>query len=112
MFKVIITQDFDHMSEVASRLVVDDIKEKQGGKESYVLGLATGNSPTGLYKHLAKKANKGDFDSTRITSFNLDEYAGLPGKNAQQRVMHAESYSYFMIQELFGLLHTKFREVN
>jgi len=27
MFKVIITRDFDHMSEVASRLVAEDIKE-------------------------------------------------------------------------------------
>jgi glucosamine-6-phosphate deaminase len=112
MFTVIITRDFDHMSEVAAQLVSDDIEKKLAGKNNYVLGLATGNSPTGLYKHLAKKSNGNKFDSSKIVSFNLDEYVGLPGENAQQRVLHPESYSYFMVQEFFGLLQTKFREAN
>ena len=103
-FKVIITRDFDHMSETASRIVVEDIQRKP----EYIIGLATGNSPTGLYKHLAKAANAGDFDSALVTSFNLDEYVGLPGENAQQRTLHPESYSFFMVQELFGLLRKKF----
>ncbi|MDT8274156.1 MAG: 6-phosphogluconolactonase, partial [Desulfomonilia bacterium] len=81
-------------------------------KETFVLGLATGNTPTGLYKHLAKAANEEQFDSSRIVSFNLDEYIGLPGENAQQRALHRESYSFFMVQELFGLLQKKFRETN
>ncbi len=112
MFTVIITRDFDHMSEVAARLVISDIGEAAGKKDGYVLGLATGNSPTGLYKHLAKAANTGQFDVAKIESFNLDEYIGLPGENAQQRVLHPESYSYFMVQEFFGLLQRKFREAN
>jgi glucosamine-6-phosphate deaminase len=74
--------------------------------------LATGHSPTGLYKYLANAANIGQFDSSRLVSFNLDEYVGLPGENAQQRALHKESYTFFMIQELFGLLKTKFHEVN
>jgi len=107
MFKVIITRDFDHMSEVASRLVAEDIKEKHKSREMYILGLATGSSPTGLYKHLAGAANAGEFDPSKIESFNLDEYVGLPGENAQQRALHPESYSYFMIQEFFGHLQNK-----
>lgn len=74
------------------------------------MGLATGNSPTGLYKHFARAANEGLFDSGRIRSFNLDEYVGLPGDNIQQRVLHPESYAYFMIQELFSHLEKKFIE--
>ena len=112
MFTVIITRDFDHMSEVAARLVISDIGEAADKKDGYVLGLATGNSPTGLYKHLAKAANAGEFNASKIESFNLDEYIGLPGENAQQRVLHPESYSYFMVQEFFGLLQRKFREAN
>jgi glucosamine-6-phosphate deaminase len=65
-----------------------------------------------LYKHLAKAANAGTVDVARVTSFNLDEYIGLPGENAQQRALHKRSYCFFMVQELFGLLRTKFREVN
>ena len=111
-FKVIITRDFDHMSEVASELVINDAKEQLTQKDRYTLGLATGNSPTGLYKHFAKAVNEGSVASSRIVSFNLDEYVGLPGENAQQRTLHPESYSFFMIQELFGLLSRKFHESN
>lgn len=108
--RVIITKDFSHMSRVAAETVKENIVSVLGRKEEFVLGLATGSSPTGLYKRLAKAANAGEFDSARIRSFNLDEYVGLPGENAQQRMMHPESYCYFMIQEFFGLLKNKFIE--
>lgn len=111
-FKVVITSDFDHMSEVAARIVLDNVQKTLADKGTYLLGLATGNSPTGLYKHFAKAANTGAFDPSKIKSFNLDEYIGLPGENAQQRALHRESYSFFMIQELFGLMNRKFKEVN
>jgi glucosamine-6-phosphate deaminase len=111
-FQVIVTRDFDHMSEAAASVAVEDICRKLSSKSSYVLGLATGNTPAGFYKHLAKAANAGRFDSSKISSFNLDERIGLPGENAQQRATHKESFSFFMIQELFGLLQNKFREVN
>ena len=111
-FKLIVTKDFDHMSEVAAQILVKDIKNTLNNKDTYVLGLATGSTPTGLYKHFAKAANAGEFDCSKIQSFNLDEYIGLPGENAQQRVLHPESYSFFMVQELFGLLEKKFKETN
>lgn len=107
-----VTRDFDHMSAVAADLVKENIARTLARKKEFVLGLATGNSPTGLYKHLAKAANEGVFDSGRTRSFNLDEYVGLPGENAQQRTLHPESYSYFMIQEFFGLLRGKFIETS
>ena len=111
-FRIMVTRDFEQMSEVAASIVATDIAEKQAEKDEYVLGLATGNSPTGLYKNLAAKLNAGEIEAARVRSFNLDEYVGLPGENAQQRALHPESYSYFMIQELFGLLDTKFAETN
>ena len=77
--KVIITKDFAHMSRLAADLVVDKLRGILKDKKEAVLGLATGNSPTGMYKHLAQAANDGKFDSGRIRSFNLDEYVGLPG---------------------------------
>jgi glucosamine-6-phosphate deaminase len=110
--KVFITNDFDHMSRIAADIVKEKLIKLSKGKKEIVLGLATGNSPTGMYKHLAHAANDGEFDSGRIRSFNLDEYVGLPGENIQQRVMHPESYCYFMIQEFFGLLKRKFIETN
>jgi len=110
--KAVLTRDFRHMSKVGAEIVIKDIIRTLKRKKEYVLGLATGNSPTGLYKELAGAANAGEFDSSRIRSFNLDEYVGLPGENAQQRMMHPESYCYFMIQEFFGLLKRKFIETD
>jgi glucosamine-6-phosphate deaminase len=109
---VIITKNFNHMSEVAAETVKKNIIQILRKKKEFVLGLATGSSPTGLYKRLARAANAGEFESTRIRSFNLDEYVGLPGENAQQRMMHPESYCHFMIQEFFGLLKNKFLETS
>ena len=110
--KVFVTNDFEHMSKTAAKIVTKDIVKTLATKKEAVLGLATGNSPTGLYKQLAMAANAGEFDSARIRSFNLDEYVGLPGENAQQRLLHPESYSYFMIQEFFSLLRRKFIETS
>ncbi|UCF84522.1 MAG: hypothetical protein JSV50_02510 [Desulfobacteraceae bacterium] len=110
--KVFITNDFEHMSKVAADIVKKRLIKIFKTKKEIVLGLATGNSPTGMYKHLAQAANDGEFDSGRIRSFNLDEYVGLPGENVQQRVSHPESYCFFMIQEFFGLLKKKFIETN
>jgi glucosamine-6-phosphate deaminase len=95
-------------AEIVKKIIIQSLKEKN----EFVLGLATGNSPSGMYKNLARMANSGEFDSSRIRSFNLDEYVGLPGENPQQRMLHPESYCYFMIQEFFGLLDKKFIETS
>lgn len=110
--KVYITNDFEHMSRVATEIVKKKLIGLSRVKKEIVLGLATGNSPTGMYKHLAQAANNKGFNSSRIRTFNLDEYVGLPGENIQQRVTHPESYCYFMIREFFGLLNKKFIETN
>jgi len=110
--RVIITKNFKHMSDVAAETVKKNITQTLRKKKEFVLGLATGSSPTGLYKRLARAANAGEFETARIRSFNLDEYVGLPGENAQQQMMHPESYCYFMIQEFFGLLKNKFLETS
>ena len=110
--QVIITRDFDHMSEVAAAFIRERIARVLAERPEFVLGLATGSSPTGVYKHLAKAVNGGRLNPSRIRSFNLDEYVGLPGENAQMRALHPESYSFFMVQELFGLLRRKFAETN
>ncbi len=110
--QVMVVRDFEHMSAVAADFVKKKIIETLQTKQEAVLGLATGNSPTGLYKHLARAANEGAFDARRCRSFNLDEYVGLPGENVQQRVMHPESYAFFMIQNFFGHLDPKFVETS
>jgi glucosamine-6-phosphate deaminase len=112
MLTIYVTKDFDQMSQVAATLAEERIKACQARKPECVLGLATGNSPTGMYKHLAKAFNAGRIDPRRVRSFNLDEYIGLPGEHAQQRALHSNSYGYFMIAELFALLREPFLETS
>lgn len=64
-------------------------------KPDCVLGLATGSSPLGTYANLAKMCDAGELDFSKVTSVNLDEYAGLEGT-------HDQSYRYFMDTNLFS----------
>jgi len=64
-------------------------------KNNSVLGLATGQSPIGVYQQLIEWYKKGDIDFSQVTTINLDEYCGLPPSNAQ-------SYRYFMDVNLFN----------
>jgi glucosamine-6-phosphate deaminase len=108
--RVIVVDDYDCLSETAAGLLLRDCRARLRGQRGYVLGLATGSTPVGLYKHLAAASAAGRFDPRRVRTFNLDEYVGLPGENAQQRALHPESYGFFMVAELFGLLRRKFAE--
>lgn len=60
-----------------------------------VLGLATGSSPVGVYARLIEMHRKGLVSFSKATSFNLDEYIGLP-------VNHPQSYRSFMNEQLFN----------
>lgn len=63
-------------------------------KPRAVLGLATGSSPVGIYKQLITLYQKGLVSFSQASSFNLDEYVGLPTE-------HHESYRSFMNEQLF-----------
>lgn len=66
-----------------------------GRKPDAVLGLATGSTPLGLYARLAALHREGALSFANATSFNLDEYVGLPPT-------HDQSYRYFMEHNLFA----------
>ena len=59
-----------------------------------VLGLPTGGTPLGMYARLAQAVRDARVDMTRITTFNLDEYCGLPPGDPQ-------SYLTFMRDNLY-----------
>ncbi|MBM4018225.1 MAG: glucosamine-6-phosphate deaminase [Planctomycetes bacterium] len=88
--EVVILKTYDEMSKAAARVVADVVRHKP----SMVLGLATGSSPVGLYKELARMHREEGLDFSHVTTFNLDEYVGLPGD-------HPQSYRFFMNENLF-----------
>lgn len=84
--EIIIQPNAEAATEIAARLVARLLREKPNA----VLGLATGSTPLLLYRALAKMK----LDWRNVTTFNLDEYIGLPQK-------HPQSYHHFMWENLF-----------
>ncbi len=89
--EVIILPTAEEASEVATRLVSRQIREKPDS----VLGLATGGTPKRLYEMLVRMHREEGLDLGRATTFNLDEYVGL-GPD------HPASYHRFMVKYLFS----------
>lgn len=86
-----IVSDYEQLSEMAADKVASLIKAKPGA----VIGFATGSTPLGLYQKLIQYHKNDGLDFSGITTFNLDEYIGLPAD-------HTQSYAYFMHRHLFS----------
>ena len=84
--EIIIQPTAHEAASVAARIIAGVLREKPDA----VLGLATGSTPVSLYKQLIAM----NLDWSRVTTFNLDEYIGLP-------VEHPQSYHSFMWENLF-----------
>ncbi|MBB5183063.1 glucosamine-6-phosphate deaminase [Catenisphaera adipataccumulans] len=97
--RVIVCKDYNEMSEKAFEVMKDVITKNPKA----VLGLATGSSPEGLYKCMVRDHEENGTSYQDITTYNLDEYVGLP-KN------HPESYYTFMHKNLFD--HIDIKEEN
>ncbi|MEW6511991.1 MAG: glucosamine-6-phosphate deaminase [Bacteroidota bacterium] len=98
---VTVLEDYDAMSREAARFVADRIRKKP----TLVLGLATGSSPLGMYKELIRMHRDEGLDFSKVTTFNLDEYVGLPPS-------HDQSYHYFMRENLFKHINLDPRHVH
>jgi glucosamine-6-phosphate deaminase len=85
---------FDNERVLARTLGVQ-VAASLGQRPALVLGLATGRTPIRLYHELGTLHAHGQADFSRVTTFNLDEFAGIPGD-------HRGSYRVFMHEHLFS----------
>lgn len=99
--KVIITKDYDEMSQKAFEVMSGVVKSKPEA----VIGLATGSTPIGLYKNMIKDHNENGTSYKKIKTVNLDEYAGLD-------VTSDQSYVYFMRDNLFNHIDIDLKNTN
>ncbi|HEY7115111.1 MAG TPA: glucosamine-6-phosphate deaminase [Tepidisphaeraceae bacterium] len=81
---------YEEMSRAAAREIADVLNAKPNA----VLGMATGSTPLGVYQELVRMHQRGEIDFSHVTTFNLDEYVGLP-------ITHEQSYHYFMHENFF-----------
>lgn len=89
--KVILANDYEQMSRIAADCVEKVVRDEP----NCTLGLATGSSPVGMYKELARRCKEENLDFSAVHSVNLDEYVGL-------EPTHEQSYRFFMDDNLFN----------
>jgi len=89
--QVIVTPDPGAAFQQAASIIAGEIRSNL----SPVLGLATGRTMEGIYDLLVQDHLQNGLDFSATTSFNLDEYVGLPASNPQ-------SYRHYMNDHLFA----------
>src|SRR5438046_5425730 len=85
------------VSDTASRLAraaARDVTRALRANPRLVLGLPTGRTPIPLYDEIARRHGAGRASFRRATTFNLDEFLGLDGRDPR-------SYRAFMQRHLF-----------
>lgn len=99
--KVIVTEDYNEMSKKAASIFIEEMKKKP----DIVLGLATGSTPIGMYKELIEAFKNGEIDFSKVVTFNLDEYIGIPPA-------HSQSYWRFMFENLFEGVNIDYKNIH
>jgi glucosamine-6-phosphate deaminase len=84
--EIIIRETAASATGIAARIIAKLLRDKPAA----VLGLATGSTPLPLYRTLIEM----NLDWSQVTTFNLDEYIGLPRE-------HPQTYHSFMWENLF-----------
>src|SRR6266849_1979767 len=98
---VILKHDEEEISSQAARIIGGAVRKKPG----LILGLATGATMVGVYKHLVALHKQGSLDFSRVVTFNLDEYLGLPAA-------HPRSFHHFMQEHLFAHVNVDPRNIH
>ena len=91
--KVFIHDDADTAAAHTAVIAARSLQRKPAA----VLGLATGETMRPVYRHLRDLFAKEDIPTADFTSFNLDEFVGVPPS-------HPGSFHYFMAREFLDHL--------
>lgn len=99
--RILVLDNYEEMSKKAALMIASQVMLKPDS----VLGLATGDTPLGMYKELIELYNKKEVDFNEVRTFNLDEYYGINRENPQ-------SYYNYMINNLFNSINVNRKNIN
>ncbi len=91
------------MAEDVARRIASLITERAAASKRAVLGLPTGSTPIGVYRHLIEMHREEGLDFSNVVTFNLDEYYPMQPESLQ-------SYHRFMRENFFD--HVNVPEAN
>lgn len=104
--RLIIRPSYDDCSVWTANYIAKKINDANPSeKKPFVLGLPTGSTPLGTYKHLIKLNKEGKVSFKNVITFNMDEYVGLDEN-------HPQSYHYFMWSNFFNHIDIKKENVH
>ena len=76
--RVVIKKDYEELSRWAADYVVYRInKHRPSPKRLFVLGLPSGSTPLGMFKHLAQYYKEGKVSFENVVFFGMGEYIGV-----------------------------------
>jgi glucosamine-6-phosphate deaminase len=90
--------------ETLARALAGDVAAALTAQPRLVLGLPTGRTPIPLYREVVRLHRAGRADFGRATTFNLDEFLGLPPDDPR-------SYRAFMQRHLFDHVNLSARRI-
>lgn len=92
-------------ARTAARVVAARLGAAVQHNPQLVIGLATGRTPVALYEELAQQSAERAIDWSAVTTFNLDEFVGVPQDDPG-------SYRQFMQRHLFDHVNVSPERVN
>lgn len=92
-------------ADLAAAALAKEISQAIRRMPALTLGFPTGRTPIPLYRELARLHSAGRIDFSRATTFNLDEFAGIPASDPR-------SYFAFMQRHLFDRVNLQPRRIN
>jgi glucosamine-6-phosphate deaminase len=95
--RTVIVDDHDQIGCLVARRIAEVIGAQQAAGKQPVLGLATGSTPTGVYRELIRMHQNEGLSFAGVIAFNLDEYFPMDPASIH-------SYHRFMWENLFSQL--------
>jgi len=90
-----IVEDHDDLAVLIAERIAAVIRRETAASGRCVLGLATGSTPIGIYRHLIRLHEGSGLDFSKVVTFNLDEYWPMAPDSIH-------SYRRYMWENLFA----------
>ncbi len=94
--QVVIKPSYSDLSREAARLVEEAIR----ANPRLVLCIPAGRTPRGMYRELIRTHRENRLDFSRVSLFQLDEYAGL-------RAGHPETFRVYLWREFLNYINVR-----
>ncbi len=101
----VIYGDHDAIASALAERIIEVVHEATRARGRCVLGLATGSTPIGVYRHLVQRHQRGDIDLRSVVTFNLDEYYPMAPDSFH-------SYHRYMHEHLFNHVNIDSRNIH